>query len=179
MLDAIVLTVPGLGGSGPQHWQSLWESRDPRIKRVNQRDWDRPDRAEWIAALDRAVGANAGQTVVAAHSLSCALVAHWVAESGKRLRGALLVSPSDVDSDIHTPPETWVFRPMPASRLPFPSIVIASRDDPYVDFQRARALADSWGSRFADAGAVGHINSASNLGDWPFGKTLLDELITA
>ena len=59
---------------------------------------------------------------------------------------------------------------MPLARLPFPATVIASSDDPYVTLARARAFAAAWGAAFVDAGALGHINAASGLGDWPAGR---------
>jgi predicted alpha/beta hydrolase family esterase len=172
---ARVLIVPGLGGSGPEHWQTAWEARLPRCARVVQRDWNRPDREEWLQSLRRAMAAAVGEPVVAvAHSLGCALIAHavsrWPSLVDRTLRAALLVAPADVDSQAHTPPETRGFAPIPRARLPFPATVIASRDDPYVAIDRARAFAATWGAQFVDAGALGHINAASGLGDWPAGR---------
>jgi len=109
-----LVVVPGLGNSGPQHWQSLWEARHPGARRVEQGDWDRPDLGAWVAALDATVRAAGGPVALAAHSLACALVAHWaVAHDAGPVRGALLVSPSDVDSPAHTPDEVRCFAPMP------------------------------------------------------------------
>ena len=68
--------------------------------------------------------------------------------------------------------------PMPFAPLPFPSIVVASTDDEYVSLPRAAQFAIAWGSRLEVLGALGHINSASNLGSWPEGFALLRELIT-
>jgi predicted alpha/beta hydrolase family esterase len=90
---------------------------------------------------------------------------------------ALLVAPADVDSPAHTPPETRCFAPMPLARLPFPATVIASRNDPYATSERARAFAAAWGATFVDAGALGHINAASGLGDWPDGHAHLEALL--
>jgi diadenosine tetraphosphate (Ap4A) HIT family hydrolase len=68
------------------------------------------------------------------------------------------------------------FAPLPRARLPFPSILVASRDDPYADFARAQELAALWGARFVDAGAQGHLNADSKLGTWREGRALLKEL---
>ena len=46
-----VLVLPGYGDSGPGHWQSLWEAEDGRFRRVLQRDWLLPERAEWRGAV--------------------------------------------------------------------------------------------------------------------------------
>jgi predicted alpha/beta hydrolase family esterase len=51
------LIVPGLGGSGPTHWQSLWERSYPGTMRVDQGDWERPDRDGWIDQLHQAIRA--------------------------------------------------------------------------------------------------------------------------
>ncbi len=174
-MNAPVLIIPGLGGSGPEHWQSLWEKR-LGATRVEQADWDKPDRAGWIAALDAAIAAADAPPVLVAHSLSCALVAHWAAAGRRTIHGALLVGPADVDSDSHTPPEAHVFRPMPMVRLPFPSIVAASRDDPYVAFDRAAHFAKAWGAELFDAGKAGHINTPAGYGAWKAGEELLARL---
>jgi predicted alpha/beta hydrolase family esterase len=146
-----------------------------------QRDWDRPDRELWLQALRRAIDVAPAPVVLVAHSLGCALVAHavrrWPLLLVAAVRAALLVAPADVDSPAHTPPETRGFAPMPLVRLPFAATVIASADDPYVTFARARAFAAAWGADLVDAGAVGHINAASGLGDWAAGNRALAALI--
>jgi predicted alpha/beta hydrolase family esterase len=174
-----VLIVPGLGNSGPEHWQTHWQQQNPDFIRVEQADWDQPDFTDWLNRLDAAIRACPTPPLVVAHSLACSLVAHWVERHGGNLHGALLVAPADIDSDSHTPPETHGFRPMPLMRFACPAIVVASRDDPYVDFARAQHFARCWGARLVDAGACGHINSSSGLGNWPFGAALLAELATA
>ena len=172
-----ILMVPGLGGSGPEHWQSLWQRDLESCTRVEQRDWDYPEREGWIAALDRAVAAADQPPILIAHSLSCALVVHWAMETRRRIHGALLVAPADVDSDAHTPTEAHVFRPMPIARLPFLSIVVSSSDDPFVTAERAAKFASAWGSHLVDIGPAGHINSATGYGPWPQGRDLLEALL--
>ena len=175
-MAAPVLIIPGLGGSGSDHWQSLWQARLPDARRVEQADWDRPDRAEWIARLDAAVAATKEPPILVGHSLSCALVACWAAEHARPVQSALLVAPADVGSDAHTPPEAHVFRPMPMKRLPFPAIVVASRNDPFVAFDRAITIAQAWGAELIDIGNAGHINSSAGYGEWPEGERVLQRL---
>ena len=175
-MAASVIIVPGLGGSGPGHWQSLWQARLPDARRVSQADWDKPDRTGWIAQLDAAVARSKAPPILVAHSLSCALVACWAAQHRRPVHGALLVAPADVDSDAHTPPETHVFRPVPMARLPFRTIVVASRNDPYVAFARAAAMAEAWGAELADAGNAGHINTSAGFGEWPAGERIFTRL---
>jgi predicted alpha/beta hydrolase family esterase len=149
--------------------------------RVVQRDWDQPDRELWLHGLRRAIEAVGAPAVLVAHSLGCALVAHGAARFPalftRAVRGALLVAPADVDSPAHTPPETRGFAPMPRARLPFPATVIASSDDPYVTLDRASAFAAAWGAELVAPGRLGHINAASNLGDWPGGRRALAALV--
>jgi predicted alpha/beta hydrolase family esterase len=173
-----LLILPGLGGSGPEHWQTRWEEREPACARARQRDWDRPALDEWLVGVDAALAAADGPVVLVAHSLACALVAHGARRPGwASVVAALLVAPADVESPARTPPETHGFAPLPAAPLPFPATVVASRDDPFVALDRARGFARRWGARFVDVGVLGHINAASGLGDWPEGRAILDELL--
>jgi uncharacterized protein len=177
MTTTAVLVVPGYGDSGPEHWQSLWQAADPRLRRVVQRDWLEPKLDDWLAALDREVSACSTPPILVAHSLGCVLAAHWVKRTGRRVAGALLVAPADVDALANVLDVVESFRPVPLIRLPFPSIVVASDDDAYAPRDRAEAFARAWGSRFVGLSGVGHINSDSSLGDWPTGRALLDELL--
>jgi predicted alpha/beta hydrolase family esterase len=128
-----------------------------------------------VATLDAAIADSEGEIVLVAHSTACALVAFWAAESSRPIRGALLVGPSDTEAPSYpVGPTGW--QPMPLERLRFPSIVVASSNDEYVELARAEYFASAWGSRFVNAGALGHINSASGLGGWPAGRALLESL---
>jgi predicted alpha/beta hydrolase family esterase len=173
-----VLVLPGYGDSGPLHWQSLWEAADPRLRRVQQRDWLEPRHDDWLAALDREIAACTAAPVLVAHSLGCALVAHWVKRNGGlAARGALLVAPPDVAALAAVLDAVQSFVPVPLVRLPFPSIVVASDDDVYVSAERAQAFARAWGSRFVALTGAGHINADSGFGEWPDGLALLAELM--
>lgn len=174
----VALILPGLNGSGPEHWQTRWEILHPTYRRVVQRDWDHPDREAWLAELGAAVADAGAPVALVAHSLGCALAVHAAARPfAASIVAALLVAPADVDSPAHTPPETRGFAPLPLRPLPFPATVVASADDPFVTLPRARGFADAWGARFVDAGPQGHLNAASGLGDWPDGHRQLEELL--
>lgn len=144
-----------------------------------QEDWDHPDKESWIANLDASVAAASEPVVLIAHSLACALVAHWAgaSEHVAKVYSALLVAPADVDSESDTPPEVRCFAPMPLDLLPFKSLVLASQDDPFVEPLRAHFFASCWYSGFLELGALGHINSDSNLGDWAEGRVLLEQIL--
>src|SRR5690606_22618275 len=104
----------------------------PDSRLVEQTDWSTPTPGRWGARLREEV-ARAGRSIVVAHSLGCALVAD-VARNRPDLPidGAVLVAPADVDEGGWVNHATGAFGPMPMTRLPFPSIVVASRNDPYV-----------------------------------------------
>lgn len=168
--------VPGLGSSGPAHWQTYFERQNPDFTRVQQREWDAPDRAECVATLEQTLaGAELSQGVLIAHSLGCITVAHWAAAYGHRIKGALLVAPVDVETARFATFPTTGFGPMPVQRLPFPSKVVASTTDEWVTLARARQFAEAWGSEFISIGDAGHINAASGHGNWPAGLALLQD----
>ena len=170
-----VLIVPGWGDSGDEHWQTLWEKANPDFQRVVQRDWLYPICHEWVQALAAGIRAAGRPVVLAAHSLGCLAIAHCVREEKLPIHGALLVVPPDVERPDF-PPVLEGFAPIPRDRLPFASIVVASRNDPFSDFARAEALAAAWGSRFVDVGEQGHVNTDAGFGPWPLGERLLDAL---
>jgi predicted alpha/beta hydrolase family esterase len=172
-----ILIVPGLYNSEPDHWQSHWQRTLPGAERVDQSDWERPALGDWTASLAEAIRRRPGAILVA-HSLGCALVAHLAQVNGGRgVGGAFLVAPADVNRDGPAGRLLTGFSPIPRQRLAFPSLVVASRDDPYVEIGRAEAFARSWGSEFVDLGQSGHINVASGHGPWGTGRRLLKRLI--
>lgn len=176
----LCLIVPGLDNSGPDHWQTLWQARRDDCRRVDLGCWSEPDRRIWTERLDAAVAMTDGPLVLVAHSLGCLTIAWWAqafeTASLGGVKGALLVAPPDVDApDAHVLVRR--FSPAPLRQLPFPSILVASRNDRYAAFGRLEWLARAWGSRFVDAGHCGHINAQSDLGYWPDGEVLLEELI--
>ncbi|GAA2835639.1 alpha/beta hydrolase [Kitasatospora paracochleata] len=182
------LVLPGYEGSGPEHWQSRWESADPAFHRVEQADWDHPELSAWVERLDRAVAAERGPVVLVAHSLGCILVAHWAAAAAAaasataagagtgvaKVAGALLVAPADIERAGVAALDG--FCPVPLQPLPFPAVVVASTDDPWCAPDRSRHFADAWGARLVVPGAYGHLNTASGLGDWPDGRKVLADL---
>lgn len=176
---SITFILPGLSNSGPEHWQSVWERLDPQCQRIMQAEWERPHCPDWVAVLGQAITNSEKDVILVAHSSACALVAHWAATAtpalARRVRGALLVGPSDPEGP-RFPPGPTGFAPMPRFALPFASTVVASDNDEYVTLEQARSYADAWRSTFVNVGAAGHINSASNLGAWPAGYALLEAL---
>lgn len=173
--DCDILIVPGLGNSGPDHWQSRWQSRLPTARRVEQRDWNQPNRDAWVSALGLAVSTARRPVVLVAHSLGVATVVHAAPYVGRQVAAAFMVGLPDVDK--LEMPELTSFAGLSTDPLPFPSMLIASRNDPYCAFDRADEFAAAWGSDFVDAGFSGHINGDSGHGPWPEGLTRFATLL--
>jgi len=170
-----VLILPGIGNSGPEHWQSIWEKNNPKFVRIQQNDWDKPVCEEWSETLEETLSGLGSNVILVAHSLACALVAHWASNTKEIVRGALLVAPPDPEGSSF-PKEAVGFSNMPMKPFPFPSIVVASTNDPYGSLEFAKSSATAWGSRFISIGAAGHINSQSGLGEWSEGFAILKQL---
>jgi len=170
MTDFIIL--PGIGGSDEAHWQSEWQRPSLASRRFSPASWDRPDLKDWTRALERAVAAAATPPVLIAHSLSCLLVAHWQKISQLAAAGAFLVAVPDPSSPVF-PAVARDFSDVPRDPFRFPSMIVASINDPYGTSDYAKARAAQWGSDIHIVGALGHISSASHLGEWPEGRKLL------
>ena len=174
-----ILIVPGLNGSGPGHWQTLWEEKYG-CERVEQRDWGNPDIVEWVSTLNTVITARSERNIIVAHSLGCLAVAHWAnsyPEKTGKIQSALMVAPPNVELSSYIPEKLRRFATH--NVIPFPSVLVGSENDHYMTLASVQRLADHWGSRFVNAGAVGHINPDSGHGPWPRGEALLMSLIKA
>lgn len=187
----LILLVPGLGNSGAGHWQTHWEAKlpdssHPHCLRVVQTNWDQPEAAHWVSALAAAIDKAHAQAperpvLLAAHSLGCHTVAWWAQmepRCASRVAGALLVAPPAPDFMPNYPPLAG-FAPAPLAPLPIKAKLVASRNDPYADFAQSQRMAQGWAVPLLDAGALGHINAQSDLGDWPQGMAWLLGLLAA
>lgn len=172
-----VLLLPGWQNSGPAHWQSRWEALYGD-ERVLQADWEWPRRGDWMARLDEVLLADPRPAVLAAHSLGCQLAAAWAAHSkhAARVKAALLVAPPDTERD-DMPPQLHNWRPIVRKPLPFPAVALVSSDDPFCSLPRAMQMAADWGVACLALGPLGHLNGDSGLGDWPEGRTVLQQLM--
>jgi predicted alpha/beta hydrolase family esterase len=169
--------LAGVNNSGPDHWQRMWLDRVDKGVWVEHEDWDYPQRDAWVSDLQRTVWKIRGPMVLVAHSLGCLVVAEWANErSDPAVQAAFLVAPPDPYGDAF-PPDAGGFGASITAGLAFPSMVVASQDDPYAGIEFARNVAETWGSRFVDLGAKGHINAASGLGAWDEGWALLQSFL--
>ncbi len=155
---------------------------------VDQHEWRRPLRGDWLIRLEEAV-LDATQVVVVAHNLGCILLAAWAAHSRltDRVRAALLVAPLDVEAPaVRERLPSW--SPIERQRLPFKSWMTgpeiqsdkAEPSDPKpvgtFDPVWAQALAETCGAQWITPQArPKHFAEPSS--DWPQGQALLHELL--
>jgi len=163
------LIVPGLGDSGPDHWQSWIELRAPGAVRAIQPNWHHPYLPHWSHTVARELRRSPGPAIVVAHSFGVLAAVTAADEHPELIASALLVAPAD-------PEQFQLTGEVPQARLPYPSILVASRNDKWMSYEAAGALAEAWGSTLFDAGHAGHINPKSGYGPWPVGLALLDQL---
>ena len=168
--------IPGLGGSGPDHWQTYFETTGANFKRIVQKDWDAPNIKEWVETIDNAIATYDLETVVlVGHSLGCPTIAQWAAQSHKQIKGALLVAPPNLEA-IQKKFQIELFQELPTAKINFPTIVVASTNDQWDQDQQAAHYAQNWGSQFVSIGDAGHINDLSGHGKWEQGLKILQLL---
>lgn len=165
-----VVTVPGYGGSGPEHWQTAWEEAYPSLVRFAPASWSEPDPTDWSAALDRAVAD--GPAVLVAHSLGCLVAADFARRHPMRIRAVFLVAVPDPGVPAFPPAaRSFGARPL-GGELGVFALVVASEDDPFCSSERSTDIARAWEAGWVSVGNLGHINSDSDLGEWPAGWDL-------
>ena len=169
MSMATTLVIPGLHSSGPSHWQTWFEAQIPDCIRVIQRDWKRADLPDWAGRIRHEITRHPGDIFLVAHSFGALAGAQAAADYRERIRGALLVAPAD-------PEKFGISDQIPSEHLGFPSVVIASANDPWISLARASKLAASWGAEFVNVGNAGHINVEAGFGAWPEGLAIFNRL---
>lgn len=167
------LIVPGLDGSPAPHWQHWWAQTDPKALMVDLTDPHHPMPAVWEYELAGVI-LQFPDSILVAHSLGAVLIARLLTNwPHLRVGGVLLVAPAETlgnDRIGH-------FGPIPEQPLHVPATVVASRNDPWMRYERAAELANAWEADLVDLGHAGHINVASGYGPWPHGKVLRDALV--
>src|ERR1700732_4529792 len=134
--EASILLIPGLGGSGPDHWQSRWEAKIPAVRRIVQADWEKPELDTWRDRIVEEVERAARPVILVAHSLGVLAAVHAAPLLAKgvscgKVKGGFLVAPPSAKVLAALDALDPAFLTVPGIPLPFPSLVIASRDDPF------------------------------------------------
>ena len=168
--DQPILIVPGLRNSDNRHWQSLWQTRLPNSKRIQVDDWETPDLDKWKAGICAELNKLDKPAVIIAHSFGTLASASIAAEFPDKLAALFLVAPADPD-------KFRIAHRLPKTSLRVPAKIIASSNDPWLTDSEAAYWALQWGTDFLRLKNVGHINSESNLGFWPEGIQLLQQLL--
>lgn len=163
------LIVPGLHGSGPDHWQTWLERKVPGALRVIQRDWSDAYLPHWSARVRRELNRVPGNIFIVAHSFGCLAAAQATFDYGSHVTGVMLVAPAD-------PERFGASADLPERPLGVPTVVVASTNDPWMRYERAGEWADAWGAELINLGEAGHINPASGYGPWPQGIEILRRL---
>jgi predicted alpha/beta hydrolase family esterase len=176
--EADIIIVPGYTNSGPDHWQSRWEAKLSTARRVEQAEWSKPVREDWVSTVVEAVNRAEKPVVLVAHSLGVPTAIHAIPLFTKPVKGGFFVAPPDVANPKIRPKHLMTFGPYPREPLPFPSVVVASSNDDFCDLAVAEDLAAAWGSLFINAGNAGHINSDAGFGPWPEGSMVFGQFLS-
>ncbi|MDX2360169.1 MAG: alpha/beta hydrolase [Crocinitomicaceae bacterium] len=171
------INIPGLHNSDENHWQTQLEQSDPlNFIRVHQENWDEPDCDTWINQIEGELkGFNHSELILIGHSIGCMSIVKWFEKFGHKIKGALLVAPSDSEKDNY-PSYISGFVPIPRIKLPFPTIVVASTNDHVTSLQRAKEFAANWGSELIVLEDADHIETKSGFGNWPLSNELIKDL---
>lgn len=167
--------VPGVGGSEYNHWQSILQRQImSSCSRVQQKNWNLPILKDWVAEFVKTVTPIQGDIQIVAHSFGCLTTVAALAqhpELNSKVKNLVLVAPAnparfgdagfarDSQNDYHA-----YFHQL---EIHAPTHLIISENDPWLDFQDALQLAESWKLDPINLGQVGHINVASGFGSFP------------
>ena len=165
--------IPGYQGSGKNHWQSHFERSNNNFIRIEQKDWEHPNINEWADTVEKVISKyDPNEVVLVGHSMGCPTIATWADKYNRKIKGALLVAPADLESKDELMDFVGL-KKYPNKRLNFKSIVVASTNDPWASFEKTQDFAKNWGSELINIGAAGHINDQSGLGTWNEGLEIL------
>ncbi len=169
-------TIPGYGGSGNNHWQTYFDTKLDHCIRIQQNDWDHPVIEDWVERINETLkDENLAEVILITHSLGGIALLQWVKKYAKKIKGALLVAPPDIENpyeDLGLGETVSI----PQFELPFPSIVVCSSDDHWMNLERSKYFADIWGSELVILDNAGHINGDSGYGEWDEGIKILKKL---
>lgn len=183
MTQPTILIIPGLRDHVEAHWQTLLAQTLPNTVTVAPLEQDKLSCQARVDAIDNTLRTIDGPVLIVAHSAGCMMVAHWALRSNRPIVGALLAAPADVETPMpagypsldQLRAHGWT--PIPRRRLPFPSILAASSNDPLTQLERARGFAQDWGSQLVELGPLGHLNPNSGHGPWPQAQSLITDVL--
>ncbi len=172
--DTSIFTIPGLYGSGPDHWQTIWEKLYG-FTRIEQHDWDSPSCSEWNKSLLEQMG-NRRKVIFIAHSLGCHLLLKCFYQLQNVIKGILLVAPPDPGCTV-IKRDLSSFEIKVPFKITVPGVLVCSENDPYASIVYSEEYGRKFGLSLINIGKCGHINSDSHLGDWDEGAMILCKLV--
>ncbi|CAL2108474.1 Serine hydrolase family protein [Tenacibaculum sp. 190524A02b] len=168
--------IPGYGNSDKEHWQTYFESKLENSKRIVQDNWIKPVLEDWVDRIEKTLSnENLSDIILIAHSLGGIALTHWVKKYDKKIKGALIVAPADIENPFEDR-ALESFTPIPKINLPFPSILVCSTNDNWMNLERAKLFASSWGSELIILKDAGHVSSNDGFGSWENGLKILRKL---
>jgi predicted alpha/beta hydrolase family esterase len=174
-----IVNVPGYTNAGPAHWQTLLEDKFVNFERVIQQDWLSPVREKWIQGIEETLSKIEGDIILVGHSCGAVAIVQWaLACDSSKVKGALLVSPADIDSDSAIVP-IQVQRPLPESRLPFSTKLIYSDNDEHSSALRSEKMGSDWGSELILVKGASHFHTEAGFGQWPEAEQWIAQLAGA
>jgi predicted alpha/beta hydrolase family esterase len=169
-----ILTVPGVGGSEPTHWQSWLERQVSHSTRVEQDHWKQPVISVWVERFVETLLQQTKPVYVVAHSFGCLTAVAALSKRPdlkQRIIGLLLVAPANPErfsaQGLRQQGENSIADQLQQSALAVPTRLIASRTDPWLSYADAVKWSTRWGATLVDLGDAGHINVAAGFGEWP------------
>lgn len=174
--DLTIFFVPGVEGAPDGHWLSRWQTKLSTGRMIHLSRPDAPDADRWRSELLTQVESTKGPIALVGHGLGAGLIALVAAELPERVKGGFLVAPPALPNSENE--HLAKFGEYSREPLMFPSLYIASRNDPDCPFDRAEEQAGDWGSLFIDAGESGRIDDASGHGPWPEGSLTFARFIS-
>ena len=174
--DFDLLIVPRIGGAALGDWPSRWRAKLSTARFVHPPDPADRRREAWIEAVAGAAREARRPALFVGHGLGATAIVDAAAALGEvDIRGAFLVTPPDERGLGRLAGAEWT--PPPSAPLPWPSVVVASRNDPLGAYDVVAALASDWGADLVDAGEAGGLDALSGHGPWPEGLMRLAALI--
>lgn len=170
------LIIHGLGGSGPDHWQT-WlaqelTKRNYHVCYPTFSNFNSPNKEVWLEELAAAIATipkNHRLTVIT-HSLGCLLWLHYAANQNRRIaKQVVLVAPPSPSIVLS---EAKPFYPVPLNGQQLPrtaedTLFVHSSNDPYCSMKDAEKYINI-GLPSITFPNMGHINANSGHGRWPW-----------
>ncbi len=165
--DLDLLFIPSRGGDAAADWPGRWRAKLSTARFVAPAHPPDAPLAAWAAAVVDAARGAPRPVLFLGHGSGAAAVVEAAPALGQAdIRGAFLVAPPDEAGLERFMGARWTNS---RARLPWPSVVVASRDNPYGAFDAVAAHALDWGAELVDAGFAGSLDAASGHGPWPEG----------